>query len=213
MVEPARENPPPCFGDPKLWDPKASECAGGMDPAFTNEHGSHVREKCVFFESCGTRVQASRMEPARSLLDPKSLLKNTPPLLGPARPPQQSQPSQTSQFVERFMTSIASQPIQQVQQNYMNQPPRAIHLPPQQVPQGVPIAGYQAMMPVNYQMPGYLSVPEQRHPAESFWTFLGRTIFRSMGKSLGHSIAHLFDTVPLGTPPPPGVNVNHSGGG
>ena len=212
MVDLSREDPPDCFG--KLWDPKAKECTGGMDPAFTDENGSHVREKCIFFESCGARLQASRMEPARSLIDPKSLLKNTPPLLSPAKPP-----SQTSQFVERFITAVANRPVQQVQQvqqaapTSMNQPPRPLYLPPPAIPQGVPVAGYQAMMPVNYQMPGYLSVPEQRYPTESFWKFLGRTVLRSIGKSLGHSIAHLFDTIPLGTQPPPEVYVDHTGRG
>lgn len=211
MFDLSKEDPPHCFGGP-LWDPKAKECAGGMDPAFTNENGTHIRDRCMFFDACGSRRQASMMESARGLLDPKSLIKPSVPTLGPTRPsaPVQHQPTQTAQFVERFMTSVANQQVQPSVQSYMNQPPRAIHLPPQASPQAVPVAGYQAMMPVNYQMPGYLSVPEVRHPAESFWTFLGRTIFRAMGKSFGHSIAHLFDTVPLGTPPPQAVNVDHT---
>lgn len=74
--------------------------------------------------------------------------------------------------------------------------------------------GYQQMMPVNYQMPGYLTVPEMKAPEQSFWGFALRTVFRSMGKSAGHSIAHLFDTVPLGPPlpgHPPGSGVGENG--
>ncbi len=191
MTDPKREEPPHCFGS-SLWDPKAKECAGGMDPAFTDEAGTHVRRPCMFFDACGTKLQASRMEPARALLDSKSLVRRTDgiPTLGPAK-----EQSQTAAFVERFAHSLAQSAIP----TYMQQSnQKTIHLPPQQVPQYQPPVGYQAMMPVNYQMPGYLTVPEVRHSDESFWQLLGRTILRSMGKSIGHSIAHLFDTVPLG---------------
>lgn len=47
----------------------------------------------------------------------------------------------------------------------------------------------------NYEMPGYLSVPEPRDGG--FWPTLGREVFRGMGKALGHSIASFFDHVPL----------------
>jgi hypothetical protein len=57
------------------------------------------------------------------------------------------------------------------------------------------------MMPVDYRMPAYLSIPEERHEGQGLLGLMARTVGRSMGKALGHSIAHLFDTVPL-TPPP-----------
>lgn len=214
MTDPAREDPPHCFGG-SLWDPKAKECAGGMDPAYTDENGSHIRQKCLFFEACGAKLQASRMEPARGLLDPKSLVKATGvPTLGPSR-----QVEQPTQFVQQFMSSLSQRqvPVQAIQPyvpQQMSMQGKPIHLPPAQVPQAygqIPV-GYQQMMPVNYQMPGYLSVPEVRQPEQSFWSFLSKTVLRSMGKSLGHSIAHLFDTVPLGPTYPPGGNVGSSNG-
>lgn len=218
MTDPTREDPPHCFGGP-LWDPKSKECAGGIDPAFTDENGSHVRPKCMFFEACGAKLQASRMEPARALIDPKSLVRtNGVPTLSPVRPVQQQQ-QQPTQFVEKFLSSLAQQQVAitpyvpQMPQQVIPQKP--IHLPPQQVLQQyaqLPI-GYQQMMPVNYQMPGYLTVPEIRQPDQSFWTFLTRTVLRAMGKSFGHSIAHLFDTVPLSPPPPPYGNGGSSSGG
>lgn len=196
MAEPI----PTCFGDAKLWDPKEKECAGGLDPAFTDDNGSHYRQKCLFFEACGTKVQASKVESARALIDPKSLVRPSAPLLGPARPPEQS-------FVESFARSLVQQqympPVAQQPQQYV--PPaqqlqqRSIHLPPQAV-QAQPQQFYQQMMPVNYQMPAYLSVPEVREVGESFWAVLARTVLRSIGKSLGHSVANMFDTVPLGPP-------------
>lgn len=186
---------PPCFGDKALWDPKAPECAGGEDPAYQAEDGSRKRQKCLFFEACGQKVQASRMEPARSLLDPKSLVKNNIPTLGPSR----LQHNPISQAIEKFSQSISQYqvavPPQQQQQRSV---PWATPQQQQQVPQMT--YGYQQMMPVNYQMPSYLSVPEERHAGEGFLQFLMRTVVRSMGKSIGHSIAHLFDTVPLSPP-------------
>lgn len=60
--------------------------------------------------------------------------------------------------------------------------------------------GYQQMVPVNYQMPQYLSVPEVRYEGQGFVGLMGRVALRSVMKSLGHSMAHLFDTTPLGGP-------------
>ncbi len=196
MPDPTREAPPVCFGGP-LWDPKAKECAGGLDPAFTDDSGSHVRHRCLFFNECGTRSQASRMEPARGLLDPKSLLKNNVPILGPTRPVQEQPQNQLAGFVERFASSIAQQSAQ-VQYNHQGQS-RPIHLPPQQVYQHQQQYGYQQMMPVNYQMPGYLTVPEVRVENQSFWSFLMKTIFAEppdppIGRGsggLGRNLPHL----------------------
>ena len=61
---------------------------------------------------------------------------------------------------------------------------------------GAPPVYHQQMMPVNYTMPSYLSVPED--PSASFWRALWMSLFRSFGKALGHSIANFFDSHPLG---------------
>lgn len=205
---------PPCFG--KLWDGTSPECKGGVDPAFKDEEtGSNLRQKCEFFESCGVRYQASRMESARALIDPKSLVKG-PPTLTPSRPAQQQQ-GMVPAFVERFAQSFMQQQAQQPQMVMV--PPQQMMKPaqhPQQMmmmPAPQMAYGYQQMMPVNYQMPGYLTVPEHREPGGSFFGFAMRTIFRSMGKSVGHSVAHLFDSNPLGPYPPQGNGGGPSNGG
>lgn len=212
MNQQAKEGLPPCFGDPKLWDPKAVECIGGQDPAFTSERGDHVRDKCIFFEGCGQRAQASKMEAARGLLDPKNLIRRDVPLLGPARPVAAPTAPPAPNFIERFATAMAHQhaqagypplPTVPSMPYYGMKPTSSVQQPAVPAP---PAYGYQQMMPVNYQMPGYLTVPEQRYEGQSFWSFLGRTVLRSLGKSMGHSIAHLFDTVPL-APPPREINV------
>jgi hypothetical protein len=59
------------------------------------------------------------------------------------------------------------------------------------------------MYQLNYMMPGYLSVPEERLPGESLWGVLLREVFRSMFKALGHSVSHFFDARPLREPQPP----------
>lgn len=193
MAEAVREEPPSCYGGP-LWDPKAKECAGGIDPAFTSEDGGHQRARCMFFESCGTKLQATRMESARNLIDSRNLVRKDVPLLGPARPLQQEHAPSIAGYVERFAQSLAQQ-----QGQYAQTQARPIHLPlPQQMQQVPQQYGYQQMMPVNYQMPAYLTTPEERAEGESFWAVLGRVLLRSIGKSIGHSIANMFDTVPLG---------------
>lgn len=55
--------------------------------------------------------------------------------------------------------------------------------------------GYQQMMPVNYQVPHYLTAQETEG---GFWRRLWFTSLRSIGKSLGHSFAALFDHNPMG---------------
>jgi hypothetical protein len=71
-----------------------------------------------------------------------------------------------------------------------------------QIPMG-PVPGFQQMMPVNFHIPQYLTVREDRRPGESIFQMLGREIFRSMGKSVGHTLGNFFDTTPLfGREPP-----------
>lgn len=57
---PVLQQTPECFGS-QLHDPRQPECAGGVDLMYTNKFtGSHVRERCRFFDACGAKVQATR---------------------------------------------------------------------------------------------------------------------------------------------------------
>jgi hypothetical protein len=198
-----REEKPPCFGrvdEPAKniegWNPQSPSCFGGADPTFTNEAtGSHIRDRCIFFSSCGSVVQAKRMETARAIIDPKSLVRPTYPQPAPAAPTMAGQPPS---FMNQFGSALVRQQQAEAQQRAVAAQPQWAGQP---VPGHYPGAQYQQMMPVNHYMPSYLSTPEPVQPG-GFWRMLGVTVFRSMGKSAGHSVAHLFDTVALLSPKP-----------
>jgi hypothetical protein len=65
------------------------------------------------------------------------------------------------------------------------------------------VYGQQQMMPVNYQMPGYLTTPEDPN-ANSLGKRMFIYSFRAMFKGLFHALAHAFDSESFGarTPPP-----------
>jgi hypothetical protein len=176
------EEPPSCFG--KQWDPKVAECAGGLDPAYTDPRtGSHTRERCHFFDNCGTRKVAGDMEQHR-LISAQSLVRPQPVAAPSGNPAFQ-------QFIAQHNAAIAAQ--QQLHRTIaQQQAPVAPHFQ----------STYQQMMPVNYQMPGYLTVPELHGENDRWYHVLGRIAFRSIGKALGHSISHFFDTLILGPRPP-----------
>ena len=225
-----REERPSCFGridDPSKqiegWNPSCPSCAGGADPTYTDEKtGSHIREKCVFFNSCGSTVQAKKMEQMRTtLVDPKSLMRPTvqpqaqtvptPTVPAPQYPASVYQPQQPSQpklaesLQQQQQALLLQQQQQAMMQHMQQQMAQMQRMAPQQQMQMMPIMpqmGYQQMMPVNYMMPSYLSNPEPVEPG-GFWRMMGRTVFRSMGKSVGHSVAHIFDSIPFGEPPKP----------
>lgn len=170
---------PACFG--KDWDKNAPECSGGPDPSYVHpQTGQHVREKCDFFSMCGARTQASRVAYSQAVIPPQNLIRPpvvTPP---PVTVPQnfgQFMTQQQAQFAEaqRLAAMSASRPVVPVVQT----PVTMVH----------PASTYQ----LNYQMPAYLSVPEERQPGESIWSVLGREILRSMFKATGHAVAHHFD--------------------
>lgn len=166
---------PLCFE--KHWDPKAAECAGGYDPSFI-ESDSRTRKPCAFFRECGTQTTAKRMETAR--LIPATQLH---------RPEQTYRPAPTPMVQ-------APQPIAQQPAPMFYAPPSAPIPHPGSYQQAVPI-GYQAQayapMPVNYNIPTYLAVPEERHSGESFWPVALRTVVRSAIKGAAHGVAAFVD--------------------
>jgi len=145
------DNKPSCFG--KLWDKECAECAGGLDPAYSHPRtGSHIRQVCDYYSSCGARAQLSKY-----------------------RTPEKA-PSFTAGS-------------QHIRVNIPNSDKPVMFTPEQQRQLMV----HQQMMPVNYQMPSYLTVPEHVGEGDTFFHVLFREMLRGMGKSFGHTIAHFFD--------------------
>ncbi len=207
--KPKSEGPPPCFG--KSWEKDAIECIGGLDPTWKDEAtGSHVREPCMYFNTCGSRVQAAKMEEASKLVPATSLARSWAP-----RPTQVQNPQPvggTSQGIQQFTMQNLQQQFEKMQKDWIAQQQQmmARGMPPQMMQQmmmpqqqmGMPQMGYQQMMPVNFEIPQYLTRREYRRPDEGLWRVLGREVGRSMLKSAGHTFANFFDSTPFYSPPP-----------
>jgi hypothetical protein len=84
------------------------------------------------------------------------------------------------------------------------QPQQPIAIAPVTHPQPAQTApyGYQPMIPMYSPMPSYLTVPESRDTNESIWIILLKELLRAGLKSLGHALAHFFDTTPFKKRPP-----------
>lgn len=114
----------------------------------------------------------------------------------PAQQNQQMAPPGWQQFMAAPQPPGMMPPwmMQQMMQQMM--PPWGMPMPnpmyPQQVPFQMQTSPIQ-MMPVYYDMPAYLSVPEARRKGEGFWRPMGRELLRGMGKAFGHSISSYFD--------------------
>ncbi len=187
--------PPDCFGGP-LWDPKVTECAGGVDLMYTNKvTGSHIREKCQFFDSCGAKVSAMRAPngaiqlPQRTLPPPPSMQPVVSSAASRTQVPQMSQPMFRPQ-------QAAPQPWAPPQQ-------QAQYAQPQYHPQMMqgpwhPAPTYQ----FNHGIPNYLTTPEPIAPGESIWSALFRELFRGIVKSAGHTMSYFVDTNPMRRLPP-----------
>ncbi len=183
----SRQDPPPdCFA--RFWDPKSPECAGGADPLFTHPRtGTHVRERCHFFQACGAKLHASqaaqqvqqRVVPLSSYSFPAVVQATKPMVSGGAsrsQVPPMSQP----------MGPQAMQP-QQVMQPMMTHG------------QWHPAPTYQ----FHHGIPNYLSMPEPHLMGESIWRVLLRELVRGVIKSFGHTLSYFVDTVPIRKQPPP----------
>lgn len=202
------EPPPNCFG--KHWSSKDVLCAGGADITYVDEKTmSRVRPQCDFYASCGARVAHTSMEQSR-LMPAASLIRSpTPQAPVPAAtqqqatPPAWMSPAQMQNWMNEQARTLANQMFREMQQY-----PQAGRVAAQTqnttatYPQG---GGYFdprfQPMPVNYQMPGYLTVPEQRYEGAGLLGMLFRTLFRSVMKAGGHSFSHFWDTYPMGGPP------------
>jgi hypothetical protein len=183
-----RDEIPGCFG--KEWDAGVAECAGGAEAGYVNPvTRTNVRDRCNYFNSCGARTQANKQ--ASGFVPASQLIR--PPVVTP--PPETFADHlrrRNAEHAESLRQAAFAQ--QQVAQ-------------PGVVPRGVPVVGQPQPQPqmmtvahhpgqvyhLNYVMPGYLSVPEERLPGEGLGSVLLREILRSVMKAAGHALAHFFD--------------------
>lgn len=134
---------------------------------------SHRRESCKWVPSCSARVQASNPAKPTNIIPAASLVR-TPPTT-PATP-----------------FNKVTQPTQPATTSFTPWRPSTTQQQPQAPAWGA----------AHYGIPQYLTVREP----ENGRSLLGRLfveIWRSLGKSLGHTIAHFFDVEPVGRQPQP----------
>lgn len=165
--------PPDCYG--KHFDRSEPTCVGGHDPAYTDDDGRHVRESCAMASSCAARCQANR-QLAPQIVPATNLINNRPqaPLTSFSQPTQAAQPYRPAAYTNPSI-------------QYHQPTPSQYH----------PQAGVQQMVPVNYGIPQYLSVREPVN-GQSLPKRLGMEVLRSLGKAVGHTIAHFFDVEAVG---------------
>jgi len=160
---------PECYG--KIWDQSAVECAGGYDATFVAPNGAKVRPRCDYFDSCKIRTALAKTEAQqRALVAPSSLI----------RPQQPAAP-----YAPRFQQPPPMQMTPQAA------PPPAYPNP--HYPYPIVVSQPVQMMPTNYGIPAYLTVPEERRSGEHFLAPLGREMLRAGGKALGHAFAAWLD--------------------
>lgn len=186
MLDFQKSEVPSCFG--KHWDAKVVMCTGGLDPTFRDPMtGSHVRERCMHFSSCGAKVQATKIQsliPANQLVRPTTVQ------------PVAAVPQAANLQIQQLMQQNA-----QLQALLQQQQTNSRFTPTSFVSQAMANLPASQLMPVNYQMPGYLTVPEPR--GESLLHTFGRSLVRSLLKSAGHTFAAFWDDTPIGRPPTP----------
>lgn len=179
---------PECFG--LHWDPNAAECRGGVDHNFTNKTtGSHVRDKCFYFQSCGAKVQTERsaQQAAQAQTHSQAMVR-----------PSAFQQMVSAAAARQQQVAPMSQQMQQVQVSpQMQQMHPQMAMQQQQGP-WYPAPTYQ----LSYGIPQYLSVPEHRMPGETVWGVLLREVLRGVFKSMGHTASSFFDRTSFRQAPP-----------
>jgi hypothetical protein len=184
-----KDDIPTCFGD--SCDPNEAACAGGPDPKFVHpKNGSHVRPPCDFFQMCGTYTRAKKVA-SQQVIPPQSLIRPTAPMVpvGPPAPPESTFRAYIQQQMAQRPVPIAYPPVPAPY-------PQAPIIPvPQQYQ--YPAPAYQ----LQYMVPGYITVPEQRMEGESYGGLLMRELLRGGLKAMGHTLANFFDMNPFRLPP------------
>jgi hypothetical protein len=202
---------PSCFG--KSWDPTEKECAGGLDPVYTNpKTQTHHRERCNWFEPCRqhTENRPAPAQPAPQVIPPQSLLQSRPPVA----PPRPLLPPVTPTYTPP--RPPPQPPTQQVPFTQFNQPQPQPTAPQYYVhhPQNPGVANYPILVPPvvaqygpqfvspPYQVPGspmpyYLTVPEPVRDDVPWSHRLAHELARSALKGMAHTAASFFDFNPF----------------
>ena len=176
---------PCCFGIQPVqrgegiqWDPSDTTCAGSKDSSgrpMRTISGDEIDPPCSFFSACGEDLRRNNLISADALTRrtiPQPISRQVPVTTLPQRGAQQQvQGYQTRTVAPAPQVRYVDQPTQQQWANF--QP-----------------------MAVNYKMPAYLTELEPDR-LDNKWPSLFSEAARSIGKALGHSIAHFFDSVPL----------------
>lgn len=206
---------PICYG--KQWDPKDKECAGGLDPAYKDENGSHLRSKCDFYSSCGVRFQSSKINQVpqaspSNFVPTQNLTRNiqSPERLEPPAPrfvyvdaagkPINAPQPQVVNYSLSAGVQVQQPQAPPPQMQYQTQPQQVAQVQYQQVPpmqQQVMLPQVPQPLPVDYRMPYYLTVPEVRGEDEGIGPVICRTLLRGGLKGIAQSLAHLIDTTPF----------------
>jgi hypothetical protein len=221
----AQATAPECFGT-HLWSATDPQCVGGTDPGYLHPvTKTRNRERCKWYQSCATssaqnRAKPAQVVPAQNLVRPKHPTVFQPAVQPPPRPVA-PHPNLTGK------PPLHPPPVAMQQYPGQPLPPPQYYGQPQQqqaVLPGSPIYGMPAPAyvpphvaqagPVNVplqvqqpgaQMPSYLTMPEPIDHEEGTAKALGRTLFRSAAKAVGHSVSSFFDHVPLKPHKPPPV--------
>lgn len=201
---------PDCYGS-KQWDPNHVECKGGLDQGYENPiDGSKRRDPCRWLMPCGQIAMAERNRPQSTpqLLPAQSLVRPiappppapppprlpAPPTYTPPRPPfpvpQQAVPTPSYQPQATYPQPAPAAPVYQQPMQHMLVPPHVAQYGPAYV--------YPPYQMQGSQMPQYLTMPEPVQEDVHWAMRLGRELFRSVVKALGHSLAAHVDSNSIG---------------
>jgi hypothetical protein len=194
---------PRCYEENK-WEKSSLKCSGGADPTFTDQEGRHIRPRCDYYSICASRKLAMQNAAQLQALTPKTTIPVMPtnPLQANTQTvyatqqqhylnPQPQVPPQVQQPVPSYYQYNQQQQPQRFQQPTMAVAPMGtggavqVHAPPM------------AMMPTSFYIPPYLTVPEPLLQDEGLARYIGRNLVRAMGKAIGHTISHVFDTITI----------------
>lgn len=167
------------------WDPKAPECAGGIDYA----KGSTRHERCPYFDICG-REKAAELAARPQPIPISSLTR--PPMGGPVLPAIRVAPSSPvapaspTQGPYANLAALATRAMGGAPLAQQPQPVQQVIVPPAQ-------ATHVQYIAQDNRMPHYLTEPEPIFEDESVWPALGWELVRGGIKGLLHTGASFVD--------------------
>lgn len=170
---------PPCFGD--AWDPNEPECTGGRDPSYIHpKNGTNYREQCSFYHSCGRQVQLKKASAnVGNTVSTHSLIRNRP-TQSTTNTANTATTAKNNDAVDALLKALGAQPDKNPVVDQLLAVLRAA------------TPGHHQMMPVNFEVPTYLTVTEP-HGSGPIWIRLGREVMRSAMKGVGHQFSSFWD--------------------